>query len=299
MIGLIANIGTIDHQIYRMNMNSYNIFSKLKYTTNSLLNPYCVGDIVSYSTRSCLIFSETTTKNEILVVYNENNKTSVEIINKDYITGILKGYSIKNSDKCLSSLRVERRGRYSYVQLFSKNGKEFFGDVGDEIELKHNVCELDCKRIKMSMEHKRPDIFHDIPEQFVIHGIVDYTAYHFHKPYRNEFFTQRNPYWEQLYHGVHILWDKNMIHGIDRKCYDKLHVGDILIDNDGILHIAAIHNNRAGFYSFKHFQFHLESYYANKGIKLYAINDRMNVIPLVSLLWYYGLSLGAKISICR
>lgn len=299
---MIANIGSIDHKVYKLTRNDYTMYSKLKYTSNSNLTPYCIGDWVTYSSNKCLIFSDSMKKNVLFTAYRENGNAHIRLIDKEFISGIVRKQGrlpIEGEKSVLSEVPIKKRGIYSAIQLYSKNAKEFFGDVGDEIELKHSICEFDHKPITHKIEERHPGFMHGIPEKFIIHGIVDYTIYHLHRPYRNEFFTQNNPFWDKLYHGVHIIWDKNLIVPNRERCYIKLHVGDILIDSEGIIHIAAIHNKKNGFYSFKHFQFHSEDYYKKKDIKLYAVDDHLHIVPLVCLLWHYGLSLGAKLNICR
>lgn len=295
---MIANLGNIDHKIYKLVKNGYTLYSKLKYTTNKNLFPYCIGDWVLYSSNKCLVFSDSSQKDSLLAVCIENNIPIIKLINKNYIFGIVDNPEIE-SHKDLTVINVNKHNKTN-IQLYSKNNKYNYGILGEEFEVKEPIYEFDCEEMKKELIHKVPFLLEGIPENFIIHGIVDYTAYHFHKPYRNEFFTQYNPFWDKLYHGVHVLWDKKEIDIKPNDCvsYSKIHVGDIFISNEGILHIASICNGKSGFYSFKHFQFHPEKYYENKAITLYAVNSKLNVIPLIGLLYDYGLSLGVKLDIC-
>ena len=297
---MIANLNNVDHKIYKIIKNGYTLYSKLKYTTNTNLSPYCVGDIVSYSSDKCLVFSDSMEKDSILVIYTRNNMSYIKNIRKSFISGILKQSDL-NTSESLSIININK-SKNSILRLYNKSGSQFFGNIGDEYELEYPIYEFSYKKIKEKLKKKIPDIIKDIPEEYIIHGIIDYTVYHFHTPYKNEFFTQYNPYWNQLYHGVHILWDYSnkdldIIKPDKHKSYSKVKVGDIFIDSEGIIYIAAIFNEKLGFYSFKDFQFFTEKYYKNKAIELYAIDDRLNVIPLISLLWNYGLSLGVKLDI--
>lgn len=296
---MIANLGNVDHKVYKFNKNEYILYSKLKYTSNKNLSPYCVGDWVMYSNIKCLIFSDSLQKNVLMVVYVENNKPYIKLIDKEYICGIVKNPDIADS-KYLSVINIKKSSN-SKIYLCSKNGKTNYGTVGDEFIVKEPIFEFDYDKLKHDIINKDHSIFKDIPERYIIHGIVDYTAYHFHKPYRNQFFTQYNPFWDKLYHGVHLLWehDKLDITPNENKKYTKIHVGDIFIDKDYTIYIASIEKGVSGFYSFKHFQFHTEKYYRNKGIKLFAVNSKLNVIPLISLLTEYGLTLNVKIDICN